>query len=96
MHECPRCSSADIHRSRVRTRLEAWRKEITAKRPFRCRRCSWRGWGLDLGPKSADGDCAAGSCATLPDAPNLKDTVLARGERPRLNLDELDTDDLQA
>ena len=50
MHQCPKCQSRDIHRSRITSTCEAWRKGMTSKRPFRCRACNWRGWGVDAGP----------------------------------------------
>ena len=49
MQNCPKCKSIHIGRSRTRSRWERLRREVTRKRPFRCRDCSWRGWDYDLG-----------------------------------------------
>ena len=51
MHICPKCESEDIHRSHTRSTWEAWRKAITARRPYRCLACDWRGWGPDFGAR---------------------------------------------
>ena len=48
MHNCPECDSDAVHRSRVQSRWEAWRREFTGKRPFRCHACGWRGWGPEV------------------------------------------------
>lgn len=45
-HLCPDCSSPQVHRSHVRSRLEEWRKSRSQKRPYRCHICGWRGWLL--------------------------------------------------
>jgi len=91
MHNCRKCHSEDIHRSRVRTKWESWRKEITGKRPYRCRRCAWRGWGIDVGPKLAESDLALDGGAAAPEPPNLKGTAFARDGWPReLDLEALD------
>src|SRR5919202_4503356 len=79
MHRCPSCSCEDIHRSHTRTRWEKYRKEITRKRPFRCRRCGWRGWAVDLGPTfSRRMRAAARALATHP--PNLAGLGFDRAE----------------
>jgi len=86
---CPDCNSTNLRRSATRNRWERWRKEITGKRPYRCRACRWRGWKpagiVDSVRQSTDVRPAA------PDPPNLKGTLLARPD-PRLSLDlkELD------
>jgi hypothetical protein len=49
MQQCPKCQSRSIHRSRSRGRWEEWRKQVTGKRPHRCSKCGWRGWGVDSG-----------------------------------------------
>jgi len=41
---CTRCSKGRLYRSRVKSLIERARKEFTAKRPFRCDTCGWRGW----------------------------------------------------
>lgn len=87
MSHCPNCNSTNLRRSPTRSRWERWRKEITGKRPYRCRGCQWRGWkaiGLN------DSDLARSNAAT-PDPPNLRGTLLARPD-PRLHMDlkELD------
>ena len=81
MTACPKCGSAQIHRSRSRSRWETWRKEITGKRLFRCYECSWRGWGIDEGPAPADTDREAAARADAPEPPNIKDTLLGRNDQ---------------
>ncbi|HEY5619806.1 MAG TPA: hypothetical protein VIK60_17830 [Vicinamibacterales bacterium] len=81
MPYCPKCHSTNLRRSPTRSRWERWRKEITGKRPYRCRACHWRGW-KSIG--IAGGDPA--SHAVAPDPPNLKGTALARTD-PRVELD---------
>jgi predicted RNA-binding Zn-ribbon protein involved in translation (DUF1610 family) len=81
MTVCPKCGSANIHRSRSRSRWETWRKEITGKRVFRCHDCGWRGWGADEGPTVTDLEREVAARAAAPDPPNLKDTALARNNR---------------
>ena len=79
MHHCPKCKSNDIHRSRAKSKWEGWRKKITGRRPFRCRACGWRGWGVDFGQTFGER--------------NLKDADLLHDERRRrdINLNALDT-----
>lgn len=92
MHQCPKCSADDIHRSRAKTKWESWRKEITGKRPYRCHACGWRGWGVDMGPKFGDLEKEVAERALAPEPPNLKGTALAREEeRKSVNLDALDS-----
>ena len=76
---CPKCSSEDIRRSRTRNRWERWRKEITGRRPYRCRRCDWRGW-LVIDLSEIDG---ATRRSNAPEPPNLKGTLLARSSKVR-------------
>lgn len=88
MPHCPKCYSTSLRRSPTRNRWERWRKEITGKRPYRCRACQWRGWkriGIIEELQSPQARPAS------PDPPNLKGTLLARPD-PRLQLDlkELD------
>ncbi len=88
MSHCPKCNSNDIRRSRTKSRWERWRKAITDKRPFRCRKCQWRGW---LPMTLADMDQALGRRRTAIDPPNLRGTLLARNNpRHSLDLKELD------
>lgn len=92
MQHCPACKSEDVHRSRVRTRWESWRKEVTGKRPFRCHGCGWRGWSFDSGPRFGDETAQLAARAMAPDPPNLKATTLAFDEgRADLKLDQLDS-----
>lgn len=81
MRECPRCKSPDIHRSRSRSKWEAWRKEITGKRLYRCAACGWRGWGIDRGPHFGDAQRQTAERAVAPEPPNLQEMALAREER---------------
>lgn len=92
MTHCPKCKSSSIRKSPTRNRWERWRKEITSKRPYRCKACQWRGWmPIGLGE---DIDQAAGQSRSnkptgtvaAPDPPNLRGTLLAR-PNPRLQFD---------
>ena len=88
MPHCPNCHSTNLRRSATRNRWERWRKEITGKRPYRCRACQWRGW------KSSaidERDSSASDASGAPDPPNLKGATLARiDSRTELDLKELD------
>ena len=86
MQLCPKCGSDNIHRSRARAKWEEWRQRVTGKRPYRCRKCNWRGWGVDLGVlRAADG-------GLVPEPPNLRPMGLARDDRrTALDLEALDT-----
>lgn len=87
MSQCPKCHSKNLRRSRTRNRWERWRKEITSKRPYRCRACQWRGWL----PVSVDIEEAMTNRPGAADPPNLRGTVLARSDpRHKLDLKELD------
>ena len=96
MQKCPKCGSDNIHRSRAKTTWENWRKETTGKRPYRCHACSWRGWGVDLGPRFTALEKEIAERAMAPEPPNLKGTPLMRDDRypkavdPR-KLDQLPT-----
>ena len=79
MHQCPKCSSQDIHRSRAKAQWKSWQKELTGKRPYRCRACGWRGWGVGAGPKFGDREAVLATRAISPEPPNLKGTALAWG-----------------
>jgi hypothetical protein len=85
MNPSPSCGSGNIHRSRAKTRWEGWRQTITGKRLYRCRKCQWRGWGVDHGSSRAhDG-------GVVPAPPNLGTIGLARDDRRNdLDLEALD------
>ena len=93
MHQCPKCKSRDLHRSRAKL-WEAWRRAVTGRRPFRCRTCGWRGWDEDRG-SSSDTTLAlahrARAAASPP--PNLAGTVFAPTTAPRHDLDLHTIDD---
>jgi hypothetical protein len=85
MHLCPMCRSHNTHRSHARSLWEGWRQKVTNKRPYRCLDCKWRGWGVDLGTRSADDE------AFLTEPPNPETSGLARDDRRKdLDLDALD------
>jgi hypothetical protein len=86
LQHCPRCKSDKIYSSRTRSKWEVWRKEITGKRVYRCHECDWRGWGPDTGPHFSREQIDS-SVIAIADAPNLKDTLLARGERRSRDID---------
>ena len=90
MQRCPKCQSGHVHRSRARSKWEAWRALITNKRPYRCHSCAWRGWDFDRGPKFAADEVEMTARPLEPDLPDLKETILTRDEpRLELNLDQL-------
>ena len=87
MAHCPKCHSKNLRRSRTRSRWERWRKEITSKRPYRCRACQWRGWL----PIALDIEETMASRPTAADPPNLRGTLLARSDpRHTFDVKELD------
>jgi len=89
VHHCPKCNSTKLRRSPTRNRWERWRKEITGKRPYRCRTCQWRGW-KPIGPLETDSQIG-GERHDAPEPPNLRGTPLARQDASRsLDLKELD------
>src|SRR5262249_35813753 len=90
--QCPKCKSERAHRSHSRSRWEAWRREITGKRLFRCAECGWRGWAVDSGPTFSDVERAAAERALAPTPPNLSKTALAREElhHPDVDIAALD------
>lgn len=93
MEHCPKCKSERIHRSRARTKWEAWRKEVTAKRLFRCHDCGWRGWSSEIGPSFDSTERARATLTLAPPPPNLRGTLLARGAGPAdIDLNALDAD----
>jgi FlaA1/EpsC-like NDP-sugar epimerase len=61
---CRSCASSSVHRSRVNGPIEQIRRQLTAKRPYRCHACGWRGW-LDIIDVAAPPVMA--SVETLPD-----------------------------
>jgi hypothetical protein len=72
MERCVNCGSQMIYPSKTRTRWEKLRKQVTAKRPFRCHCCEWRGWGIELGPKYGSDDIALASQLFSPQSPDLE------------------------
>ena len=42
--KCPRCSSARVYPSRLRSVLERLRQKMTDRQPYRCHECNWRKW----------------------------------------------------
>jgi hypothetical protein len=82
MLQCPKCKSADIHRSRSRSWWEAWKKQMTSKRAYRCDTCGWRGWGDDTGTRfdQAERDIAEQAIAAKP--PDLRTATLPEEPRP--------------
>ena len=87
MNKCPKCQSREIHRSRTHNRWEIWRKAIMGKRPFRCRACGWRGWGVDDRNDFTEEEIGRAAQVVAADA------ALARGEdsRGEFSLDVLDS-----
>jgi hypothetical protein len=92
MQQCPSCQSDRIHYSRTKGVWESWRKQITGKRPHRCRQCGWRGWAADSGPHFTRDEIDNASRAVAPDPPNLKETMLAREDRVPASVDLHDID----
>jgi hypothetical protein len=90
MQHCPSCKSEAIHRSRTRNRWEQFRRELSGKRPYRCRECGWRGWGVDTGPRFTSDELETAQGALAPDPPNLSGTSFARREPPQLDIAALD------
>ena len=96
MHQCPKCNSIDVHRSRAKSAWESVRRDITGKRPFRCRACGWRGWGIDQGPRPGDVQRELAGGALAPDPSSLTGTAPGRDTRRHRGIDlaELDKLDL--
>lgn len=42
--KCPRCASARVYPSRLRSTLERLRQKLTDRQPYRCHECNWRNW----------------------------------------------------
>lgn len=96
MEPCRRCGAPNLHRSRTRSRWEGWRKEITGKRPYRCRACGWRGWSIDYGPDFTDAEREDAARALAPPPPNLSGTALDRDSRDEtLALEQLDLPEVE-
>jgi UDP-GlcNAc:undecaprenyl-phosphate GlcNAc-1-phosphate transferase len=72
---CPACAAPSAHRSRSRSRLERLRKNHTAKRPYECDACGWRGWML---PESARHREGTGIACDPPDLQAI-DLAIASG-----------------
>ncbi|OFW16265.1 MAG: hypothetical protein A3H29_15860 [Acidobacteria bacterium RIFCSPLOWO2_02_FULL_67_21] len=89
MSQCPKCNSHNLRRSRTRSRWERWRKEITGRRPYRCRACDWRGWlPISVGDAIEAREAARRKAA---DPPNLQGTAFARNlQRLTLDVKQLD------
>jgi len=86
---CPKCNSKDLRLSHTRSRWERWRRDITGKRPYRCRACQWRGWKrAGLG----DDEPISTLRTNVPDPPNLRGTAFARpdSDTRKINLKDLD------
>jgi hypothetical protein len=64
---CPACATGRARRSRARTIPERLKREITARRLFRCDDCGWRGWLAPVHPAVA----AAFDVAPPPDWASL-------------------------
>jgi hypothetical protein len=92
MHQCPKCKSEDIHRSRSRSLWESWRKEITDNRLYRCRACGWRGWGPNRASTLTDPRALFDANAEAPVPANLQGTPLERrsSQFTDVDLDALD------
>lgn len=92
MLRCGKCHSQDLVHSRTKSSWERWRKQITRKIPYRCRRCQWRGWRLDAGPLNSPDEIArATRVLTSDEPPNLTGTSLAREKtRHQFDLQVLD------
>jgi hypothetical protein len=57
------------------------RKAFTRKRPYRCRSCGWRGWGVDSGPSFADAERRNAERAIAPEPPDLRASDVRPEER---------------
>jgi hypothetical protein len=42
--KCPKCASARVYPSRLRSGLEKLRQKMTDRQPYRCHECGWRKW----------------------------------------------------
>jgi transposase-like protein len=94
MRQCPKCKSEDFHRSRVKSKWEYCRNEVTGRRPYRCHACGWRRWSVALGAKFGEVEMEIAMRAMVPEAPNLRGFALAREDRSHeVNLDQLDNVD---
>ena len=89
MSHCPKCNSKGLCLSHTRSRWERLRRDITGKRPHRCRACQWRGWKR---PNLVDEERISTLRTNVPDPPNLRGTALARpnSDTQKINLKDLD------
>jgi hypothetical protein len=53
--KCPRCASARVYPSRLRSGFERMRQKLTDRQPYRCHECNWRKW-RDVEFHNADPD----------------------------------------
>ena len=93
MHQCPKCQSGAIHRSRSRNTFDVWRKQITGQCFYRCHTCGWRGLGPDPGPRFTAGATESANRAVAPDPVDLTEVLFDESRpkrRPRLNLKAID------
>jgi transposase-like protein len=42
--KCPRCRSARVYPSKLRSGFERLRQKLTERQPYRCHECGWRKW----------------------------------------------------
>jgi hypothetical protein len=95
MIQCPKCNSEDVHRSRSRSILERLRCHLTAKRPYRCRICGWRNWGLNTGPRFGKKQRKAAAEAIAAAPPNLNSSQLPEQRQPETLFDLRSLDPLE-
>ena len=74
---CPQCRSPRLHRSRSRSLSERVRRNLSARRLYRCDDCNWRGWLVPL----EFGDAATAAPTAAPDMA-LLDTALTSMQMP--------------
>jgi FlaA1/EpsC-like NDP-sugar epimerase len=70
---CAACSSTSIQRSRVTGVIEHIRRQFTARRPYRCYECGWRGWIMVV-------PAPVGHGRTVSTTPDLLDIDAALGK----------------
>src|SRR5258708_538414 len=58
--KCPKCASARVYPSRLRSGLEKLRQKMTDRQPYRCHECGWRKW-REVGILSANPDVRPGT-----------------------------------
>jgi hypothetical protein len=76
MQQCPKCKADALHRSHTKNFLEAWLKTLTSKRPHRCQRCGWRGWGEETTPRFDVDHVRRSQKAVVPEPPDVDLTNL--------------------